>query len=282
MNNSNSKLLSQVAPSDLVHARAITHRAVQHLTGLARANIEAKPDDSHSNLGWDSAIGGLRTHAMGDVVMALKFSPLTLMILKNDTAVEEFPLQSKTVAQAVEWTDQVAVSMGLSAASTATIPYDLPDDVAAISRYETEIGAEQITALSEWFRLAAGVLETLVAAEAGQKPGPSPVRCWPHHFDIATYVALEEGDPETARGIGVGMSPGDEGHSEPYFYINPWPHLDKASLPPATKPGYWHVEGYVGLVATATSLQATGFIEGTTSDFITYGFKTALDARCGD
>ncbi|MEP0392929.1 MAG: hypothetical protein ABJ205_09700 [Erythrobacter sp.] len=282
MTNANSKLLQELQPSELSHARALTHRAAQHLTGLARANIEAKPDDSHSNLGWDQAIGGLRTHAIGDVVMALKFSPLALIALKDGEPVEELLLHGKTVAQAEEWTDQTALSLGLSAASAATIPYDLPDDVATISTYDTVDAAEQLRAVGEWFNLAASVLEALAAAEAGRKPGPSPVRCWPHHFDIATYVALEEGDPETARGIGVGMSPGDEGHDEPYFYINPWPHLDKASLPEPTSPGYWHVDGYVGLVATATSLQATGFVAGSTSDFINYGFRTAFDAQWAD
>ncbi len=69
------------------------------------------------------------------------------------------------------------------------------------------------------------------------EPDPSAVRCWPHHFNIATYVFLETGNPETARGVGVGMSPGDEGYGERYFYINGWPHLDASKLPDAIAPG---------------------------------------------
>ena len=53
------------------------------------------------------------------------------------------------------------------------------------------------------------------------RPGPSPVRCWPHHFDIATCVALESGDPERERGIGTGLSPGDGTYGQPYFHVNP-------------------------------------------------------------
>jgi len=37
----------------------------------------------------------------------------------------------------------------------------------------------------------------------------------------------------------------------PYFYINPWPHLDPADLPALPEPGHWHTEGFVGAVATA-------------------------------
>jgi hypothetical protein len=77
------------------------------------------------------------------------------------------------------------------------------------------------------------------------------LRCWPHHFDIATYVSLEAGDPETARAMGVGMSPGDESYDQPYFYVNPWPHLDSSELPDPPAPGHWHTDGYVGLIATA-------------------------------
>ena len=279
MTENNSKLLLQFKATDLAHARALAHRAVQHLSGLARANIDAKPDDSHSNLGWDDAIGGLRTHSIGDIAMVLKFSPLTLIFLQGEKHVAQLTLEGKLVSDAEEWVDKTALSLGLSAASAGEIPYDLPAEVLAISTYDSGRATDQLAAMREWFKLASSVLQTLAFEEASRKPGPGPIRCWPHHFDIATYIALEEGDPETAKGIGVGMSPGDASCNEPYFYINPWPHLDKASLPKPTAPGYWHLDGYVGLVATSTSLQATGFVTGSAADFINHGFKTAFGAQ---
>lgn len=45
---------------------------------------------------------------------------------------------------------------------------------------------------------------------------PEP-RCWPHHFDLAVLFSLEAGDPETARSIVVGVSPGDASFNMPYF-----------------------------------------------------------------
>ncbi len=85
------------------------------------------------------------------------------------------------------------------------------------------------------------------------------MRCWPHHFDIATYVQLEEGNFESAKGIGIGMSPGDESYDQPYFYINPWPHMDPQKLPDAPVPGHWHTQDFVGAIATGGEvLTATG------------------------
>ena len=47
------------------------------------------------------------------------------------------------------------------------------------------------------------------------------------------------------------MSPGDESYAQPYFYINPWPHLDASDLPDLPPPGHWHTQGFVGAIATA-------------------------------
>lgn len=279
MSNSHSNLLMQKPAAELSMGRALAHRAAQHLTAFARANIEAKPDDSHSNLGWDAQLNAFSTHPIGGAMAVLQLSPLTLLMFDGAEAVDKLALAGKSVADVEAWIDQAALALGLNAPSSAAIPYDLPDDVTAIGQYDVDGAASELAALSDWFGLANSVLGELERSASEHKPGPSPVRCWPHHFDIATYISFEEGDPETARGMGVGMSPGDEGHDQPYFYINPWPHLDPDTLPDAVAPGFWHVEGYVGLVATGTALQETGFVAGSTVDFINYGFKTAYGAQ---
>jgi len=279
MKDSISSSLTSVKATQLTAGRALLHRASQHLTALARANLEAQPDDSHSNLGWDADLGGLSTQPIGSKTAVLGFAPLTISIIDGSEPVEELTLEGKSVVEVAAWLDQAVVSHGLVAASQAIIPYDLPDDVAVVERYNTGAVADQLAALKEWFELAHETLEKLVERSIQHEPGPSPVRCWPHHFDIATYIAFEEGDPEVARGMGVGMSPGDEGHDEPYFYINPWPHLDPNGLPPAPHPGTWHVDGYVGLVATGSALQEIEFVPGGVADFVHSGFQTAYDAQ---
>ena len=76
-------------------------------------------------------------------------------------------------------------------------------------------------------------------------PGASPVRCWPHHFDLATLILLDpDADAETARSIGVGLSPGDAARPEPYFYVLPWPR-PTGDLP-ALDGGAWNTGGWAG------------------------------------
>ena len=91
---------------------------------------------------------------------------------------------------------------------------------AALHRPGTNVEQEPgLAALSRWYGAAAEVLEAVRAKHGDLKPGPGPVRCWPHHFDIAVLVRLEEGAAESVRSIGVGCAPGDENYPEPYFYV---------------------------------------------------------------
>src|SRR5438046_2169481 len=55
-----------VDPSTLRDARLEAHYAVQSLARTARAFIAPRPDDSHTNLGWDDSLGGFTTHRLPD------------------------------------------------------------------------------------------------------------------------------------------------------------------------------------------------------------------------
>ncbi len=236
-------------------ARATAHKAVQLATKAARANLDAVPDDSHSNLGWDRTGKRFVSQPIpsgdGDCLVAVSFGPLTLGLVRGAAEVASLDLDNVTDSDAMSWLDAQLEAAGLAKASGVELPYDLPEDVEAVQSYRSSKHGYTLDVLSEWFDFAAGLLSRFASENAHLTPGPSPVRCWPHHFDVATYVGLEEGDFETARGIGVGMSPGDESYDQPYFYINPWPHLDAADLPALPAPGHWHTQGFVGAIATA-------------------------------
>lgn len=246
-------------PDALRRARATAHKAAQMVTKAARANLPAATDDSHSNLGWNVTQQSLLSQPLGEgpqrYFAGLSISPLKLIFLQDDRIQAEINLDNVSPYDADVWLDQQLDEAGLRPGSGIELPYALPDDVAAVDVFRTGEGDK---GLSAWFGLAHAVLTGLEKDKASIDPGPSPVRCWPHHFDIATYVSLEVGDAETARGIGVGMSPGDEGYDQPYFYINPWPHLDPNDLPALPAPGHWHVEGYVGAIATAEEILSLG------------------------
>ncbi len=240
------------APRDLVQARGIAHKAAQLLTRAARANLAPLPDDSQSNLGWDDTGKQFLSQPIGgDFFVGLTLSPLMLSFGHEDGDTETLDLDNVTQGDAEQWLDAQLRQAELNPASDIDLPYDLPVEAAEIEKFSAGENAGALKALSNWFDLAEEAISALAADNATLSPGPSPLRCWPHHFDIATYVGLEAGDAETARAIGVGMSPGDESYDQPYFYVNPWPHLDPLALPEAPAPGHWHTEGFVGLIATA-------------------------------
>jgi len=263
-------------PKTLHQARALAHKAVQFLSKTAEVNLPAKPDGSHANLGWDAAHKGFLTQPLpgrdGDIFIAVSLSPLTLKLVSGGHMKEAFPLDMTSVKDAGRWLDSHLTNAGLNAASGIDLPYELTHDVNDISIFRSAEEAYALTALSAWFDLAHATLSTFAADNAHLDPGPSAVRCWPHHFDIATYVGLEAGDSEAAQGIGVGMSPGDESYDQPYFYINPWPQLDAEELPAPPPPGHWHSEGFVGIIATANELLTLSDIPSELPKFIDAAF----------
>jgi hypothetical protein len=74
--------------------------------------------------------------------------------------------------------------------------------------------------------------------------GASEVRCWPHHFDIATLVDIGSGAT-----VGVGLEPGDTYYVEPYFYVNRHPRpADKTLATTLDGNGSWHTREWIGAV----------------------------------
>ena len=214
-------------PNSLSNARAIAHKAIQLVTKAARANLPAKPDDSHSNLGWDGEAKQFLSHPLAGADdlhrVALSLSPLSLCLVRGTELSAKLPLNDFSEVDALQWLDTRLAAAGLNKASNVTLPYELPPEITVIDTYRPTTEAARLDALSAWFDFAYLLLSRFATDKTDKTIMPSPVRCWPHHFDIATYISLETGDPETAKGIGVGMSPGDESYDQPYFYINPWP-----------------------------------------------------------
>jgi hypothetical protein len=83
------------------------------------------------------------------------------------------------------------------------------------------------------------------------------VRCWPHHFDIATLLTVGAG-----RTIGIGLSPGDELYEDPYWYVSPYPYPEDRDNTPALPSGFWNQQPWFGAVLMADDgADVRGFLE---------------------
>ena len=248
---------------ELVGARLAMHWAAQLPAAAGATLVPARDDYSHTALTWIPEVMALVTEplelALGSPRVGLRLRDLALILVTDETVAASYPLAGRTFLMGLQW-----LAQRLGAALLERPPHELPAH--AVERGETfaEQDAAALAQLEAWFANAHHVLREVAVGD-----GWSPLRCWPHHFDIATLKSLEPGvDPEKARSIGMGMSPGDGSYQEPYFYVNPWPAPSAPEAEPLRHGGAWHTEGWTGAVlpagridADSQARQVRGFLE---------------------
>jgi hypothetical protein len=238
--------------TDLVDARLQLHHAAQLATALGISYLPAQPDDSHTNLEWIDAIGALASNPAGSPALRLaaRADPLAILVLDSRANVRAtYSLDGRTVDDAAGWIRGQLAEYGFdSARYTLKRHYEIPShpvDAGAAFRATTPASFEQ---LASWYSNAAAALESVVLAT----PGASPIRCWPHHFDIATLIEVAPG-----KTISLGMDPGDDYWREPYFYASMSPPPD-AAAPRAELAGngLWHTRDWIGAVLPASRIDS--------------------------
>jgi hypothetical protein len=273
--------LRKVDLARLRAGRAHPHQAAQWLARAAYAFIPNRPDHSHSNLGWDDALDGFVGHPIrSDFKLGLRVSDLALVCLDGSgKAAAALALHGKREQDARAWLGKELSAHGLDAGllDSTKLPYEIPPHpLASGAVYDAAGQADALRELAAWFTNANISIERVRAA-AAQKFNASPVRCWPHHFDLATLIVVA-GEAETGRSVGVGLSPGDQSYDEPYFYITPWPYPDKAKLPTLPGLGHWHTEGYTAAIARAERILAARDPQAETDAFLDSAVAASIKA----
>lgn len=248
--------IRRVEPASLIDARHMTHKAVQMLSNAARANLEAPADDSHANLGWNSGLAAFVSRPLagkgGPVTVALSLARFELGLVANGETDAALPLDGVSIGDVEAWLDNRLADAGLENASTVSLPYEMPPETTTIETYSRDGLADGMTALSGWFATAAAALTGF--SDRNSSLSPTPIRCWTHHYDIATEVNFQGSGSNDVTTIGLGFSPGDGHYDEPYFYVSPWSAIDQGELPAPSVLGHWHTDGFVGIVATASEV----------------------------
>jgi hypothetical protein len=232
----------------LSQARLAAHHAVQWLARAARAYIEPTADDSHTNLGWDQALGALTTHPLSDGSrLALRIADL--MLLQLGTPTSELSLQDRSEADIRAWLGLHLSAKGFDpSALDKTLPYELPaSTIATGGRYLLDDLQSALGELAGWYGNASRALEDVRQGLVAHGLRAPPVRCWPHHFDLDTLIYF---DAQNTRSMGVGFSPGDHYYDEPYFYVSLYPAPAATTLP-ALPFGHWHSHDFTAAIATA-------------------------------
>ena len=245
------KKLGNLAPSGLGGARVELHWAAQlPALGVGRALVEPRDDSSHTALTWrrgcwfsEPVPGPVNLRA------GLRAEDLTLILERDGEVVRSCSLFGQTLVEGLRWLrNRVEELGGPKVEGRIELRSKLPEHpIGRGANFRAELGPG-LAELSRWFGNASYLLEKL-------GPDASPIRTWPHHFDMATLLPAggqTAGSPQT---VGVGLSSADDHFPEPYFYVSPWPPPDPTGLP-ALPRGGWQVEGFFGAVLTATELLA--------------------------
>lgn len=238
--------VGQVSLESLRDARLQLHHLVQLIPALGGALLEPEEDDGHRSMVWDPDLQGFRSRrlaASDDIYLLVRPLPLEIQIRARGQ-VQRYVLPGHSLGEAFDWVEREL--------STA-----LGDDPMTLDFPEFTIPAHRVgqqalfdaspTALEElasWFQNGTRLLQAL------REEGPmntTPLRAWPHHFDLAFRVLLPAGAGTPERSIGVGLSPGDEEYPDPYWYVAAWPEPE--TTPAMELPwGRWNTEGWFGAV----------------------------------
>lgn len=249
------KTLDPARARSLGDSRLTLHWAAQIPSGTAGGLLAPVPDTSHNALTWDAPTASLATATLPmGVRAAVRPRPFTLALLGADGAVvDEAPLEGRTLEEGFAWVaDALAARAGAPIAQALEKPaHDLPAHPVADGGAFRRPSAPDREQLEAWFHDAQLALEGVAA----RHPEAGPIRVWPHHFDIATLLSFApDAEAEEAPSIGVGMTPGDGGVAEPYFYVNTWPIPAEPQVEALGHGGRWNLDGWVGAVLEGSRL----------------------------
>ena len=255
--------LDPSSAAQLSDARRQLHHAVQLATAFGISYLEKQPDDSHTSLEWIESDGALASRTMNGIRVAICVHDLAVM-----AGGKTFRLRGRTMDEAAAWLRVTLAEAGFDPAKfTLKRHYEIPHHPVANSATFDAVPSD-LQQLADWYSNAAAALEEVRISHDGAE-----VRCWPHHFDIATLITVAPG-----KTVGVGMEPGDTYYDEPYFYINMYPSPSAGELPDTLDgEGQWHTDEWTGAVLPASRFTSDPLLQPQQlDDFLHSGIDVAI------
>lgn len=191
------------------------HQAAQYLAAAGISYVTPQSDDSHTNLGWDSEKKQLATHTFGSEKHQLLIAVESgLLIWSQKGKVEaSIALVEATHSDILNWIDMLAKQQGLPEYKYEfhyELPYAPLKDDHVFSFNENAL----VHILNRWTMGKRSFEKFLTNLKFN-----SPIRIWPHHFDLGFYVQL---DRAGALFLGGGLAVPDSLVDDLYFYSSAW------------------------------------------------------------
>jgi hypothetical protein len=267
--------VGSVPPQDLVDAREQLHHSVQLIAAAGKSLIPERADDSHTSMLWNEKERSFEGEAIGKMPslrVGLHPAEMTLYIKQsNIDKPTTYILLGNTLNTALSWLKSEFEGRGEDVSYISRkMHYEIPPHAVGEGQSIRSENPAQFKEIGRYFDNANNILNAIKST----LPETGDIRCWPHHFDIATLITIDKDKPvQEARSLGIGLSPGDSAYKESYFYITPWPYPDLKSNLPVLLAGKWHTEGWVGAVLLASEIISQNNQSKTVSDFIISGIS---------
>ena len=234
--------------------RKVLHKAVQIVGAFPRNMLPHDPTDATASLIWNSNNQALESIPFLDknrsIKVGLLFESFELYVDLDGNILTAFGLNGKSVSEGVAWLKRELAKLSIEAGHlNLKLPYEIENyDYSRSLKVDND-------AVLEYKKLYQHTQQILAHLVTNWKDAYD-IRCWPHHFDLATLIPLEtDADGELLKSIGIGLSPGDEGVEEPYVYVNIWPNVSLGALEKHNLSiGHWNKEGWSGAVLTYSQM----------------------------
>ncbi len=227
------------------------HLAAQYLAAAGISFLDKKPDDSHTNLGFEIKNGCLSTHVLSDQgdQLSLNYNRFTLEWKSNDNDTVVFELDGAMHTEVLSWLSHAATTR-LNKTYHYKFHYELPYAIDATFTFQL-LDFDQLMALK-----ALRVMAQLVLKQVDKDYGlEGAIRVWPHHFDSGIYSTL----PDSDITLGLGLAIPDAICNTHYLYISGYKNGQKiaTSTLPVLSSGVWKSGDFVGAVLKADTVTAS-------------------------
>lgn len=216
------------------------HSLAQLLALTAMQWLPPRPDDSQTNLCWNSDRHRLEgrpfTHNGHQLRLVIDMNTFTLQFIDEREHISAtFSPENRTPADALIWWTSQMQAWGVAGSNPLNYQLDQPP-VAAQAVYKRPA---ELQTWAHWRTTANAALKTLNEWSGRE----SDIRIWPHHFDTGVYYAQTDPDGREKAAIWAGYAIADSVCSEPYFYQSGYQRGQAVGFgaAPALSAGQWRV-----------------------------------------
>ncbi len=233
----------------------IMHQAAQYVAMAGKSFLPQLPDDSHTNMRWDStarAMVGRPLDEAKEISVALNFASYSLEFV--DTQVDVLAslyLGGSRHDAILFWIQEQADILGIAGDFDFDLHYELPYPAMEMDMVFPEEDSNELELLADLFTHVQDAMNTVIEPIAAAQE----IRIWPHHFDIASLIITGvEGNLITSS-IGLGMAVPDKMVDDFYLYASAWKRdgVELSDMPVLTM-GEWKNPDWNGAVLPATEL----------------------------